>query len=120
MLAMVEFSGREKDRHSHTTEFCDNSKKPFVSLSLSLSLSLSTVQPGSLLIDSSTIAPDEARAVAQLCKESSAEFIDAPVSGGSIFVVKHQSSVSYTYLVVLFCRCGSSKERNIVVPGGRS
>jgi 3-hydroxyisobutyrate dehydrogenase len=43
---------------------------------------LSSVKPGTLLIDSSTIAPDEARGVADLSKEKSAEFIDAPVSGG--------------------------------------
>ena len=41
------------------------------------------MQSGSLLIDSSTIAPDEARGVASLSKDKSAEFIDAPVSGGN-------------------------------------
>ena len=40
------------------------------------------MKPGTLLIDSSTIAPDEARGVATCSKEKSAEFIDAPVSGG--------------------------------------
>lgn len=43
---------------------------------------LSAVQPGTLLIDSSTVAPEEARHVASLCQERTAEFIDAPVSGG--------------------------------------
>ena len=40
------------------------------------------MQPGSLLIDSSTTDPEDARTVAALSKESKAAFIDAPVSGG--------------------------------------
>lgn len=42
----------------------------------------SQVQGGSLLIDSSTIAPDEARQLASLSEQKAVEFIDAPVSGG--------------------------------------
>lgn len=40
------------------------------------------MRPGTLLIDSSTIAPDEARGAAALSRDKSADFIDAPVSGG--------------------------------------
>mmetsp|Transcript_43032 Transcript_43032/g.97894 ORF Transcript_43032/g.97894 Transcript_43032/m.97894 type:complete len:328 (+) Transcript_43032:172-1155(+) len=47
---------------------------------------LSTVRPGSLLIDCSTISPETARLVAQKVAEKggSIDFVDAPVSGGTI------------------------------------
>ena len=44
---------------------------------------LATVRAGTLLIDSSTIAPDDARAVAQAAAERKLAMIDAPVSGGT-------------------------------------
>lgn len=44
---------------------------------------LSAVRAGTLLIDSSTIAPEDARAVAQAAAEKNYEMIDAPVSGGT-------------------------------------
>jgi 3-hydroxyisobutyrate dehydrogenase len=44
---------------------------------------LAAVRPGTLLIDSSTIAPEDARAVAQAAADRKLEMIDAPVSGGT-------------------------------------
>ena len=41
-------------------------------------------RPGTLLIDSSTIAPDVARQLGQLAAERGLEMIDAPVSGGPV------------------------------------
>ena len=54
---------------------------PFNPLCLPVNPS-SSVQPGSLLIDCSTIAPEEARTMAGLTQGKEASFIDAPVSGG--------------------------------------
>lgn len=51
-------------------------------LAVTMSDPFSQVQGGSLLIDSSTIAPDEARQLASLSEHKAVEFIDAPVSGG--------------------------------------
>lgn len=51
-------------------------------LVVTMSDPFSQVQGGSLLIDSSTIAPDEARQLASLSEHKAVEFIDAPVSGG--------------------------------------
>lgn len=39
---------------------------------------------GSLIIDTTTIAPHEARGIAGRCREHSISFIDAPVSGGDV------------------------------------
>jgi len=44
---------------------------------------LSALQPGALVIDSSTIAADDARKVAQAGKVAGVRVIDAPVSGGT-------------------------------------
>lgn len=44
---------------------------------------LEHLQPGTLIIDSSTIAADDARAVAQACEQKGVAMIDAPVSGGT-------------------------------------
>lgn len=42
------------------------------------------VQPGSLLVDSSTIDPDVSREMGQLAVQHQAAYIDAPVSGGEL------------------------------------
>jgi 3-hydroxyisobutyrate dehydrogenase len=44
---------------------------------------LAVVRSGTLLIDSSTIAPEDARTVAQAAAEKKLAMIDAPVSGGT-------------------------------------
>lgn len=44
---------------------------------------LAAVRPGTLLIDSSTIAPEDAREVARAAAERNLPMIDAPVSGGT-------------------------------------
>lgn len=44
---------------------------------------LAAVRPGTLLIDSSTIAPEDAREVAEAAAAKGLEMIDAPVSGGT-------------------------------------
>jgi 3-hydroxyisobutyrate dehydrogenase len=44
---------------------------------------LEAVRPGTLLIDSSTIAPEDAREVARAAAEKRLPMIDAPVSGGT-------------------------------------
>ena len=43
---------------------------------------LAGAAPGLLVIDTSTIAPDTARALAARCTEAGVAFLDAPVSGG--------------------------------------
>jgi len=43
---------------------------------------LAGAAPGLLVIDTSTIAPDTARALAARCEEAGVAFLDAPVSGG--------------------------------------
>lgn len=45
---------------------------------------LSKVQPGAMLIECSTIDPDSARKVASACEAKGSDFVDAPVSGGTI------------------------------------
>ncbi|ARU40869.1 hypothetical protein CCB80_06805 [Armatimonadetes bacterium Uphvl-Ar1] len=45
---------------------------------------LKTTHPGTLIIDHSTIAPAGAREIALLCQSNSAEFLDAPITGGSM------------------------------------
>ncbi len=45
---------------------------------------LKSTQPGVLIIDHSTIAPTSAREIALLCQSNSAEFLDAPITGGSM------------------------------------
>ncbi len=44
---------------------------------------LEGLRPGALLIDSSTVAPALARKIAATCKEKGAQFLDAPVTGGT-------------------------------------
>ena len=44
----------------------------------------STVQPGSLLVDSSTIDPDVSREMGQLALQHRAAYMEAPVSGGKL------------------------------------
>ena len=61
---------------------------PFNPLRLPVNPS-SSVQPGSLLIDCSTIAPEEARTMAGLTQGTEASFIDAPVSGGVCVCVRY-------------------------------
>jgi 3-hydroxyisobutyrate dehydrogenase len=43
-----------------------------------------SLAPGSLIIDTTTIAPSEARDLATRCSERGIGFIDAPVSGGDV------------------------------------
>jgi 3-hydroxyisobutyrate dehydrogenase len=43
---------------------------------------LSGLQPGSVVIDTSTVAPSTARQVADKLAQAGADFVDAPVSGG--------------------------------------
>lgn len=45
---------------------------------------LETLQPGTIVIDASTIAPDAARRFATLLAERGGHYLDAPVSGGEI------------------------------------
>jgi 2-hydroxy-3-oxopropionate reductase len=45
---------------------------------------VSTLQPGSLVIDCSTISPDAAVAIAARLAEKDIAFVDAPVSGGDV------------------------------------
>ena len=45
---------------------------------------LSAIQPGTLVIDSSTIAPESAKKVAAAAESAGVPMIDAPVSGGDI------------------------------------
>ncbi len=49
----------------------------------SLPGALAGLRPGSVLIDSSTVSPTLARRVAAACAERGAEFLDAPVTGGT-------------------------------------
>ena len=44
---------------------------------------LGGMQPGSTLIDSSTVSPDLARRIAAACAERGIAFLDAPVTGGT-------------------------------------
>jgi 3-hydroxyisobutyrate dehydrogenase len=44
---------------------------------------LGTLRSGSVLVDSSTVSPDLARRAAAACAERGAEFLDAPVTGGT-------------------------------------
>lgn len=44
---------------------------------------LKSTKTGALIIDHSTIAPAGALEIAQLCRSHSAEFLDAPITGGS-------------------------------------
>ncbi len=44
---------------------------------------LAGLRKGSVLVDSSTVAPELARRVAAACAERGAEFLDAPVTGGT-------------------------------------
>ena len=44
---------------------------------------LSTLRSGSVLVDSSTVTPDLARRAAAACAARGAEFLDAPVTGGT-------------------------------------
>jgi 3-hydroxyisobutyrate dehydrogenase-like beta-hydroxyacid dehydrogenase len=44
---------------------------------------LDGLKPNSVLVDSSTVSPALARRVAEACAERSAEFLDAPVTGGT-------------------------------------
>lgn len=55
----------------------------FLEVSYNLRLfSFSTVKPGSLLIDTSTIEPAVAQEMGELVQDKGATFLDAPVSGG--------------------------------------
>jgi 2-hydroxy-3-oxopropionate reductase len=47
----------------------------------------SAMQPGTIIVDSSTIAPTIARKLAAAAAERGAQFLDAPVSGGEIGAV---------------------------------
>src|SRR4051794_25811526 len=49
---------------------------------------LDAVQPGTVIVDSSTIAPAEAVRFAGLAAERGASYLDAPVSGGEIGAVE--------------------------------
>ena len=45
---------------------------------------LSAAQPGTLIVDHSTISPEGARAMHTLCQEKGSAFLDAPITGGSM------------------------------------
>ena len=51
----------------------------------------STIQKGSLLMDCSTIDPSVSQAMAELAAGKGASFVDAPVSGGNIFILVKQT-----------------------------
>ena len=53
----------------------------------------SAVQPGTILIDTSSIAPDVARRLAQRAREVGATMLDAPVSGGEIGAIDGTLSI---------------------------
>ena len=53
----------------------------------------SAVQPGSIIIDMSSIAPGPARRFAERAKEHSATMLDAPVSGGDIGAIAGTLSI---------------------------
>ena len=53
----------------------------------------STLQPGSILVDMSTIAPGTARALAAEAKVRGASMLDAPVSGGEIGAIDGTLSI---------------------------
>jgi 2-hydroxy-3-oxopropionate reductase len=53
----------------------------------------SALQPGSLLIDCSTIAPAEAKRLAERAKSLGAGMLDAPVSGGEIGAINASLSI---------------------------
>ncbi len=45
---------------------------------------LATLRPGSVVIDMSTIAPQAAQELAAACRERGVDYLDAPVSGGTV------------------------------------
>ncbi|MFM9873978.1 MAG: NAD(P)-dependent oxidoreductase [Fimbriimonadaceae bacterium] len=45
---------------------------------------LPSCKPGAIIVDHSTIAPAGAREIAEVCKSHGVEFIDAPITGGSM------------------------------------
>ena len=45
---------------------------------------LQAIKPGSIVVDMSSIPPEQARAHAQLLKDYSISYLDAPVSGGTV------------------------------------
>jgi len=53
----------------------------------------STLQPGTILIDTSTIAPGVARRLAERAKALGATLLDAPVSGGEIGAINGSLSI---------------------------
>jgi 2-hydroxy-3-oxopropionate reductase len=53
----------------------------------------SAVQPGTILVDCSSIAPDAARALAARARDAGAVMLDAPVSGGEIGAVSGTLSI---------------------------
>jgi 2-hydroxy-3-oxopropionate reductase len=52
-----------------------------------------TLQPGSLIIDTSSIAPAVARRLAEAARARGAEMLDAPVSGGEIGAINASLSI---------------------------
>ncbi len=48
---------------------------------------LSAISPGTLMIDSSTIDPSVSQEMYKLAKEKGSQYIDAPVSGGTVTIV---------------------------------
>ena len=62
-----------------------------------LSLTYSSVQQGSLLIDSSTIDPVVAKEVAGMAQKKGVSFVDAPVSGGMTIIVTRSYNCPSTF-----------------------
>lgn len=64
----------------------------------------STVKPGSLLIDTSTIEPAVAQEVCELVQGRESTFLDAPVSGGNAMNdVNFITQIVFLYSHVYFC-----------------
>lgn len=63
---------------------------------------LAKEQPGKLLIDMSTVAPDTSRYLSEICRKHQLDFLEAPVSGsvkpaqdGTLIILVGGSAVSY-------------------------
>ena len=70
---------------------------------------LSTVHPGTLMVDCSTIDTSVSQAMEIVSKEKKAIYMDAPVSGGR-YIHWAASSKIYTYIFISIFRPGITRE----------
>ena len=61
----------------------------------------SSVQAGSLLIDCSTIDGESAIAMNKLAREKNTQYVDAPVSGGTLIIL----SIQHHHCTVQLLKC---------------